>query len=83
MSRLRCIKTSVDEYNSTHEKQLDKHVIEKCIQSPKVFKYHYGRKWIINYGELDPVITEYLIQKEKEQEEKELEKLNKNQGKLP
>lgn len=76
MPRLRCIKTSVNEYNSTHEKKIDKHVIEKCIQSNKVFKYHYGRKWVINYDELEPVIDKYLVKKEKEKEEKEQEKQN-------
>ena len=45
----RNIKTSVDEYNESHEQQIDRHVIEKCVKSKKVFKYYHGNRWIINY----------------------------------
>ena len=61
MPRLRNIKTSVDEYNQSHEQQINKHVVEKCMKSDKVFKYLHGRKWIINYDELEPVIDEFLM----------------------
>lgn len=77
MPRLRCIKTSVDEYNAVHEKQINKHVVEKCMQSKKVFKYQHGKKWIINYDELEPVIDKFLAKKEIEKKEKELGKTNK------
>ena len=36
MPRLRNIKTSVDEYNESHEQQIDRHIIEKCMKSKKV-----------------------------------------------
>ena len=61
MPRLRNIKTSVDEYNQSHEQQIDKHVVAKCMKSDKVFKYFHDRKWIINYDELEPVIDEFLM----------------------
>ena len=63
MPRLRCIQTAVKEYNQSHERQIDKHVVEKCMLSDKVFKYHHGTRWIINYDELEPVIDEFLDKK--------------------
>ena len=63
MPRLRCIQTAVKEYNQSHERQIDKHVVEKCMLSDKVFKYHHGNRWIINYDELEPVIDEFLDKK--------------------
>jgi hypothetical protein len=63
MPRLRCIQTAVVEYNKSHKQQIDKHVVEKCMQSSKVFKYNHGNRWIINYDELEPVIDEFLSNK--------------------
>ena len=53
----------IKEYNQSHERQIDKHVVEKCMLSDKVFKYHHGNRWIINYDELEPVIDEFLDKK--------------------
>ncbi len=63
MPRLRCIQTAVVEYNKSHERQIDKHVIEKCMQSDKVFKYNHGNRWIINYDELEPIINDFIDKK--------------------
>lgn len=63
MPRLRCIQTAVIEYNQAHDQQIDKHVVEKCMKSDEVFKYHHGNRWIINYDELEPVIDGYLNEK--------------------
>ncbi len=63
MPRLRCIQTAVAEYNRTHKRKIDKHVVEKCMLSDKVFKYNHGNRWIINYDELEPVIDEFLRKK--------------------
>lgn len=63
MPRLRCIQTAVTEYNKAHERQIDKHVVEKCMQSDKVFKYNHGNRWIINYDELEPIIDDFLDKK--------------------
>ncbi len=61
MPRLRCIKTAVKEYNGRHrKKKIDRHDVEKCMRSGKVFKYYHGNRWIINYDELEPVIDAYL-----------------------
>lgn len=63
MPRLRCIQTAVTEYNRSHKRQIDKHVVEKCMQSDRVFKYNHGNRWIINYDELEPIIDEWIAQK--------------------
>ncbi len=58
--KLRSIKTSVEEYNKAHKQQINKHIVERCMQSDKVFKYNHGNRWLINYDELEPVIEEYI-----------------------
>lgn len=68
--RLRNIKTSVDEYNQSHEQQINKHIVEKCMKSPNAFKHLHGRKWIINYDKLETIIDEYLTKKNEEENEK-------------
>ena len=77
MPRLRCIQTAVEEYNQSHEEPINKHVVEKCMQSDKVFKYKHGNRWIINYDELEPVMDEYLAKKDNEEADEEENKKHK------
>ena len=59
--RMRCIKSAVNEWNTTHKRvKIDKHVIEKCIASDAVFKMKRENVWLINYDQLEPVIKEYM-----------------------
>lgn len=37
---------------------INKHTVERCIKSKRVFAYHHGKKWIINYNQLENVIAE-------------------------
>lgn len=74
MPRLRCIQTAVEEYNLSHEEKINKHVVERCMQSDKVFKYKHGNRWIINYDELEPIVDEYLAKKDDEEADEENKK---------
>ncbi len=59
--RMRCIKSAVNEWNTTHKRvKIDKHVIEKCIASDAVFKMKRENVWLINYDQLEPIIKEYM-----------------------
>ena len=63
MPRLRCIQTAVKEYNQSHERQIDKHVVEKCMLSDKVFKYHHGNRWISITTSWNPSLTNFWTRK--------------------
>ena len=59
--RMRCIRSAVNEWNSTHKRvKIDKHVIEKCMTSDDVFKIKRDNVWLINYDRLEPIIKEYM-----------------------
>lgn len=61
MPRLRNIATSVILFNETHPQyRIDKHTVEKCMQSNTVFKTKHGNRWIINYDELEREMLNYL-----------------------
>jgi hypothetical protein len=61
MPRMRCIRSAVNEWNSTHKRvKIDKHVIERCMASEKVFKMKRELVWIINYDQLEPIIKGYM-----------------------
>jgi hypothetical protein len=34
---------------------------ERCIKDKRVFAYHHGNRWIINYNQLEPVIMEFFV----------------------
>ena len=34
--------------------------VERCIKDKRVFAYHHGNRWIINYNQLEPVIMEFF-----------------------
>ena len=59
--RMRCIRSAVNEWNSTHKRvKIDKHVAWKCMESDDVFKIKRENVWVINYDQLEPKIKEYM-----------------------
>ena len=64
--RLRYINDAVEEsnlWNSTHRWQkqmIDKHMVERFCKDKRVFAYHHGNRWIINYDQLELLIAEYI-----------------------
>ena len=36
--------------------------VERCIKDKRVFAYHHGNRWIINYNQLEIVIAEFFKQ---------------------
>ena len=34
--------------------------VERCIKDKRVFAYHHGNRWIINYNQLEPLIMEFF-----------------------
>lgn len=60
MPRLRYINGSVIEWNMAHpRKKIDKHFVEHCMKDKSVFSYYHGNRWIINYDQLELVLTAY------------------------
>ena len=39
---------------------IDKHMVERFCKDKRVFEYHHGNRWIINYDQLEPLIAEYI-----------------------
>lgn len=63
LPRMRNIKQCVRIWNNTHKRSgqmIDKHTIERCIKDKRVFAYHHGNRWIINYDQIAPVIEEFF-----------------------
>ena len=76
---LRNIKESVKEFNATHTKkkyQIDKHVVEKCMNNERVFTYFDGHKWFINYKQLEQAIIDYLPKRKKYKKKRKKKNLN-------
>lgn len=63
LPKMRNIRQCVRIWNNTHKRSglmIDKHTVERCIKDKRVFAYHYGNRWIINYIQLEKVITEFF-----------------------
>lgn len=63
LPKMRNIRQCVRIWNNTHKRfgqMIDKHTVERCIKDKRVFAYHYGNRWIINYIQLEQVIAEFL-----------------------
>ena len=63
LPKMRNIRQCVRLWNNTHKRfgqMIDKHTVERCIKDKRVFAYHYGNRWIINYIQLEKVITEFF-----------------------
>ena len=61
LPKMRNIRQCVKLWNNTHKRfgqMINKHTVERCIKSKRVFAYHHGNKWIINYNQLENVIAE-------------------------
>ena len=60
---MRNVRQSVRIWNNTHKRSgqmIDKHTVERCIKSKKVFAYHFGNRWIINYDQLEVEIAKFF-----------------------
>ena len=63
LPKMRNIRQCVRIWNNTHKRSgqmIDKHTVERCIKDKRVFAYHYGNRWIINYIQLEQVIAEFF-----------------------
>ena len=63
LPKMRNIRQCVRIWNNTHKRSgqmIDKHTVEHCIKDKRVFAYHYGNRWIINYIQLEQVIAEFF-----------------------
>lgn len=55
--KIRTIASSVKEFNKTHTKQINIHIVEHCIKTYKNIPYHKSiRFYLINYDELEKAI---------------------------
>lgn len=60
---MRNIRQCVRMWNNKHRRFsqiIDKHTVERFLKDKRVFAYHYGNRWIINYSQLEIVIEEYF-----------------------
>lgn len=65
LPKMRNIQQCVSLWNKTHKRHgqmIDKHTVEKCLKNRRVFAYHHGNRWIINYNQLEIVIAEFFKQ---------------------
>lgn len=63
LPKMRNIRDCVRIWNNTHRrfgKIIDKHTVERCMKDKRVFAYHHGNRWIINYNQLESVIEEFF-----------------------
>lgn len=61
MPRIRCKADCLELFSREYPLYLiDKHVIDLCVDSTNVTRYHHGNRWFVNYDELVPVILHYL-----------------------
>ena len=63
MPKMRNIQQCVYLWNSTHRNQrqmIDKHMVERFCKDKRVFAYHHGNRWIVNYNQLEPLIAEFI-----------------------
>lgn len=63
LPKMRNIRQCVRIWNNTHKRSvqmIDKHTVERCVKDKRVFAYHYGNRWIINYIQLEQVIAEFF-----------------------
>lgn len=63
LPKMRNVRQCVKLWNNTHKRfgqMIDKHTVERCIKDKRVFAYHFGNRWIINYNQLAVVITEFF-----------------------
>ena len=60
---MRNIRQCVRMWNNKHRRFsqiIDKHTVERFLKDKRVFAYHFGNRWIINYNQLAVVITEFF-----------------------
>ena len=61
LPRIRHKQTAVRLWNSEHpDKLIDKHIVEICVLDERVFFYKRENTWLINYDQLEVVISEYM-----------------------
>ena len=61
LPRIRHKQTAVRLWNSEHpDKLIDKHIVEICVLDERVFFYKRENTWLINYDQLEVVISKYM-----------------------
>ena len=61
LPRIRCKADCLELFSKEYPLYLiDKHIIDLCVESASVTRYHHGNRWFVNYDELVPVILHYL-----------------------
>ena len=63
LPKMRSIHQCVKLWNKTHRymgQMIDKHMIERFFNDERVFAYHHGNRWVINYNQLEPLIAEFI-----------------------
>ena len=63
LPQMRNIRQCVRLWNNKHRRFgqiIDKHTVERFLNDKRVFTYHYGNRWIINYNQIESVIAEYF-----------------------
>ena len=61
--QMRNIRQCVRLWNNKHRRFgqiIDKHTVERFMNDKRVFTYHNGNRWIINYNQIESVIAEYF-----------------------
>lgn len=84
LPRMRNIKQCVRIWNNTHKRSgqmIDKHTIERFIKDRRVFAYHHGNRWIINYDQIAPIIAEFFEKTEYKIVRRKRKKANKQKEK--
>ncbi len=63
LPKMRNIKQCVDLWNKKHKRKrqiIDKHTVERCMKEDSVFAYHHGKRWVINYDQLEIEIEKFF-----------------------
>ena len=50
----------MDELYFLFGEMIDKYMVERFCKDKRVFAYHHGNRWIINYDQPEPLIAEYI-----------------------
>ena len=63
LPQMRNIRQCVRLWNNKHRRFgqiIHNHTVERFLNDKRVFTYHFGNKWIINYNQIESVIAEYF-----------------------
>lgn len=63
LPQMRNIRQCVRLWNNKHRRFgqiIHNHTVERFLNDKRVFTYHFGNRWIINYNQIESVIAEYF-----------------------